>query len=74
MSTRAVRGESGAIFEVDASMVDVPPEGGYRTSGAPPPAHAIRPAPPSTLWSQERVAAVTLSVLVLAIVLVALSR
>jgi hypothetical protein len=37
MATRRVRGETGAIFEVDASMVHLAPSGtDYRTSSAMP--------------------------------------
>lgn len=48
MSTRPVRGESGAIFEVEASMLDETSERAkdYRASSAPPSTSAILPAAP----------------------------
>ncbi len=47
MATRRVRGETGATFEVDASMLDGPEERAvdYRGSSAPPPTSAITRAP-----------------------------
>jgi hypothetical protein len=46
MSTRRVRGETGALFEVDASMLaPTDREQGYRESSAPPRATEIQPAP-----------------------------
>ena len=48
MATRPVRGESGAIFEVEASMLDESSDGAkdYRASSAPPSTSAILPAEP----------------------------
>jgi hypothetical protein len=46
---RKVRGDSGALFDVDPSMVDAPPETnvGFRDPAAAPPGlAAIKPAPP----------------------------
>lgn len=45
---RKVRGESGAVFDVEASMIDAPPEAnvGFRDPAvAPPGLAAIKPAP-----------------------------
>jgi len=74
MGTRPVRSESGAVFDVDASMVDDVVSGGYRTSSAPPPTTAIRPAPVSTIWPQERVLAMTMFVLVTGVAVLAMLR
>jgi hypothetical protein len=48
-----VRGESGAVFDVDPAMVDEPRSEGspFRSSCAPLPASAIKPSPPAPLPS-----------------------
>ncbi len=51
--SRQVRGETGALFEIDASMIDEPRslDGPFRAPAGPLPAHAIKPARPRRRWT-----------------------
>jgi hypothetical protein len=50
--SRLVRGETGAVFEVDAAMVDDPRvvEGPFRAADGPVSTDAIKPAAPRRRW------------------------
>ena len=71
MSTRRVRGETGALFEVDASMLaPTLREQGYRESSAPPLASEIQAPPRAALRTDTIVATASGLAVVLGVVFV----
>ena len=76
MGIRRVRGESGAVFEVDDSMLgdDASVERGYRESNALPRASAITPPAPARASDRSGAAPLVVLLYVAVVFVIALLR